>query len=205
MRKGSLNGWLKKEGFQTIEGGEKLIESYRKKNYVFTCMKVSGVTLAKGASRAELHPLRFTFETGGRDGIYFPMRITGLQKEPFDINLYVFYRAWLNDRLNRYGYTHQGFALNHRDWDTNQCKPNAGKAWSTPGKDPYLKDMAKVLPTVTSFFAKHHKGAPFYLTNLQAHHLKPAKVLAGEDLWLFPYYTNTSFVPFDKREGRPGR
>ncbi|NIP98362.1 MAG: hypothetical protein GWO24_35105, partial [Akkermansiaceae bacterium] len=46
-----------------LEGGEKLIESYRRKNYVFACVKVSDVTLENGARQAELHPLRFTFET----------------------------------------------------------------------------------------------------------------------------------------------
>ncbi len=201
---GVLNGWLKREGYQPLEGGEKLIESYRRKNYVFACVKVSDVTLENGAREAELHPLRFTFETGGRDGIYFPMRITGLQNEPFDINLYVFYRAWLNDRLNKYGYREHGFSLNHRDWDTPDCKPNAGKNWSDPASDPYLKGLRHTFPAVTAFFRKHHRGKHFYLTNIQARNLKPSRVRkAKNDLWLFPYYTNRKFVPFDKRDGGP--
>lgn len=203
-RAGVLNEWLKNEGFQQIEGGEKLIEEYRRKGYVFACTKVSKVTLEKGAKQVELHPLRFTFETGGRDGIYFPMRITGLQKSTFDINLYVFYRAWLNDRLNGYGYEKQGFTRNFRDWDSAACKPNAGKTWSSPGVDPYLKGLKKTIPTVSKFFKKHHSGQRFYLTNIQAHGLKPRKVLkAKNDLWMFPYYTNTKIVPYDKRDGGP--
>lgn len=203
-RKGVLNEWLQKEGFQKLEGGEKLIEDYRQKGFVFACTKVSQVTLQKGSKHSDLHPLRFTFETGGRDGIYFPMRITGLQEEPFNINLYVFYRAWINDDLNKYGYTKQGFHRNFRDWDTPACKPNAGKSWWNPGADPYLRDMKKKLPTVTRFFKERHSGRHFYLTNLQAWNLKPAKVLkARNDLWLFPYYTDRQFVPFDKRDGGP--
>lgn len=203
-RAGVLNEWLRKEGFQALPGGEKLIEEYRRKGFVFACTKVSEVTLDKGASQADLHPLRFTFETGGRDGIYFPMRITGLQTKPFDINLYVFYRAWLNDRINDYGYERQGFRRNFRDWDSRDCEPNAGKRWWTPKKDPYLKDFAKQLPTVTKFFQTHHRGQRFYLTNIQAHGLAPKRVLAAEnDLWLFPYYTNAKFTPFDKRDGGP--
>lgn len=203
-RAGVLNEWLRKEGFQSLPGGEELIEEYRRKGYVFACTKVNEVTLAKGASQAELHPLRFTFETGGRDGIYFPMRITGLQTKPFDINLYVFYRAWINDRINAYGYERQGFQRNFRDWDSRACEPNAGKQWWQAKKDPYLRDYAKRLPTVTKFFKTHHSGARFYLTNIQAHGLRPKKVLAASnDLWLFPYYTNAKFTPFDKRDGGP--
>lgn len=203
---GVLNQWLTREGFQPIEGGEKIIEDYRKRNYVFACVKVSDVTLAKGAQTADLHPLRFRFETGGRDGIYFPMRITGLQSKPFDINLYVFYRAWLNDNLNRHGYQRQGFTLHHRDWDTNQCQPNAGKDWSNPARDPYLKGLADTIPTVSSFLREHHREARFYLTNLKARDLNPRQVRrAKSDLWLFPYYTNRSFVPFDKRKGGVAR
>jgi hypothetical protein len=57
---------------------------------------------------------------------------------------------------------------------------------------------------VTRFFKERHSGRHFYLTNLQAWNLKPAKVLkARNDLWLFPYYTDRQFVPFDKRDGGP--
>ncbi len=198
---GTLNDWLVENGYQSLAGGDDVIGFYREKNYVFACAKVTDAALAKEGS-ADLHPLRFTFKTGGRDGIYFPMKMTGLQNDRFDVNLYVFYKAWLNDRLNKYGYTHRGFALNHRDWDTPRCKPNAGKTWSNPRNDPYLRDQSSQIPTVKRFFQRRHPGERFYLTNLQAFDLRPQEVRAwSDDLWLFPYYTNRQFVPYDARPG----
>ncbi|NNM28820.1 MAG: DUF2330 domain-containing protein [Akkermansiaceae bacterium] len=201
---GALNGWLAKEGFKPIENGEDVIEWYRGKGYVFSCIKVREVKLAEGVKDADLHPLRFTFETGGRDGIYFPMRLTGLQKKPFDVNLYVFYGAWLNDALDRHGFEHRGFRLVHRDWDTPKCRPNAGKTWSNPRGDPYLRDLSGTIPTVTAYFQKRHPGRRFYLTNLQAYGLKPGNVRDWtNDLWMFPYYLDRKFVPYDARDGGP--
>ena len=41
-------------------------------------------------------------------------------------------------------------------------------------------------------------------TTLQARGLKPDGVRHwSDDLWLFPYYVDTSFVPFDARPGGP--
>ncbi|MBN2492655.1 MAG: DUF2330 domain-containing protein [Planctomycetes bacterium] len=200
---GALNEWLEREGFQTLDDGEDVIAFYRRKGYVFACIKVSGAALAQG-SPVDLHPLRFTFETGGRDGIYFPLKMTGLQSTPFDVNLHVFYRAWLNDKLNRYGYVHRGFALEFRDWDSPSCKPNAGKSWSAPEEDPYLAPLAARIPTLKALFQKLHPGARYYLTNIQARQLKPADVRHwADDLWLFPYYTDPDFVPYDARPGGP--
>ena len=200
---GMLNVWLEDEGFQTLPDAEDVIGFYRKLGYVFTCIKVSETALGEG-DQLDLHPLRFTFRTGGRDGIYFPMRLTGLQSAPFDINLYVFYRYWLNDQLNSFGYKHHGFELIHRDWDTPQCEANGGKAWSAPLTDPYLHDLAESLPAVTKFFQKRHAGSRFYLTNIQARNLQPQDVRndAG-DLWLFPYYTRTKQIPYDASSGQP--
>jgi hypothetical protein len=31
---------------------------------------------------ADLHAMRFSFLTGGREAIYFPMKLTGLQQQP---------------------------------------------------------------------------------------------------------------------------
>ncbi len=203
-KEGVLNNWLVKEGFQPIVGGEKLIEEYRRRDYVFACVRVSGVIRKQGAAHAQLHPLRFTFETGGRDGIYFPMRITGLQEKPFNVNLYVFYRAWLNDSLNEYGYEQQGFTRRFRDWDSRACKANAGKAWWNPAGDPYLRSLADKLPTVSAFMKEHHHGKYFYLTNIQTRDLQPRDVLrARNDLWLFPYYTDRRVIPHDMRRGGP--
>ena len=200
---GALNEWLKQEGFQTLPDAEDVIGFYRKKGYVFACIKVSRAELEKDKA-VESHPLRFSFKTGGRDGIYYPMRMTGLQSQPFDVNLYVFYDAWLNDRLSKYGYIHRGLRLHYRDWDTRTCKANAGKTWSDPEGDPFLRSMAGRIPTVKKLFQTLHPGQRYYLTNLEAKRLDPARVRQWrDDLWLFPYYTDRRFVPLDARPGGP--
>ncbi len=198
---GALNQWLDAEGYQNLADGEDVIGFYRQKGYVFACIKVSQVELSTGTT-VDLHPLRFTFKTGGRDGIYFPMKMTGLQSEPFDVNLYVFYRFWINDALSKFGYVHRGFRLNYRDWDSSECEANGGKAYSAPQLDPFLRDFAFRLPNVTALFQKLHPGERYYLTNLQAFGLRPGEVRQwADDLWLFPYYTNKRFVPYDARSG----
>ena len=200
---GALTLWLTDNGFRAPEAAEDVIGSYRKKGYVFACVKVSDAAKGKG-TEASLHPLRFSFKTGGKDGIFFPMRLTGLQSEPFDVNLYVFYDKWINDRVSRFGYTHRGFSLTWRDYDSPACEPNAGKSWTDPGADPYLKGYESFFPTVTTLFRKLHPGARYYLTNIRATGLKAADVRAwSDDLWLFPYYTDPKMVPYDAREGGP--
>ena len=180
-----------------------MIRFYREKRYVFACVKVSDAKLA-GKTPVDLHPLRFSFKTGGRDAIYFPMKMTGLQEERFDVNLYVFYRAWINNRLNKFGYEHRGFRRKYRDWDTRDCKPNAGKSYSTPEEDVFLKDKAHVIPMVKELLQKLHPGEKYYLTNIQAFSLDPEEVREwSDDLWLFPYYVDRSFVPYDARPGVP--
>jgi len=199
---GSLDQWLEKEGFQTLgQDAEDVVGFYRRKGYVFACVKVSDAALSGGVA-VDLHPLRFTFRTGGCDGIYFPMKMTGLQRERFDVNLYVFYKAWLNENTAQYGYARRSFALKHRDWDTAQCRPNAGKAWSAPETDVFLRDLAHTVPTVAKLFQKLHPGERYYLTNLNALNLKPEFVRAwADDLWLFPNYSDRTFVPVDARPG----
>lgn len=200
---GKLNEWLTDNGYQSLDDAEDVLGFYREKGYVYACIRVSDTALGQSQGKGvDLHPLRFTFETGGSDGIYFPMKLTGLQSDPFDVNLYVFYGAWLNDRLNKFGYTHQGFELNYRDWDSPKCEPNAGKTYSEPEVDPFLKGYATRLKNTKELMQKLHPGEKFYLTNIQAYGLKPENVRKWkDDLWLFPYYTNKSFVPFDARPG----
>ena len=204
---GTLNEWLKENDYAELEDSDDVIEFYRKKGYVFACIKVTDVARAESKDTKEpfsLHPLRFSFKTGGRDGIYFPMRMTGLQTEPFDVNLYVFYDAWLNDDLSQFGYVHRGFELVHRDWDTSKCEANAGKSWSAPRSDHYLRPLAGTIPTVTKLFQKLHPGKRYYMTNLAARGLKPADVRQwSDDLWMFPYYTDRAMVPYDARQGGP--
>ena len=200
----ALNEWLTENGYQAVEGAEETIAFYRESGFVFTCIKVTDAKRPGGKRGRDLHPLKFFFETGGRDGIFFPMRLTGHQAEPFDVNLYVFYQAWLNDKLNGFGYVYRDFFLNYRDWDTSDCKPNAGKRWDIPSKDPFLKSLAHKVPVVADYFARHHPGERFYLTNLQARNLKPKSIRKWPgDLWMFPYYTNRKFTPYDARPGGP--
>jgi hypothetical protein len=200
---GKLNQWLKEEGYQTLPDADDVIAHYRKKGYVFACIKVANTRLSQ-LETVDLHPLRFTFKTGGRDGIYFPMKMTGLQKQPFDVNLYVFFRFWINDRLSKFGFEHRGFRLRYRDWDSDDCEPDAGKWYSRPELDPFLKNLAHTIPAVTKLFQKLHPGENYYLTNIQAYDLRPEDVrLWSDDLWLFPYYTGSSRVPYDVQNNGP--
>jgi hypothetical protein len=198
---GALNAWLAKEGYQTLDDADDVLDFYRRKKYVYACIKVSEAQLSK-QQPVDLHPLRFSFKTGGRDGIFFPMKMTGLQQSPFDVNLYVFYGAWLNDNVSKYGYEHRGLRRKYRDWDSPRCEPDAGKTYSTPRNDPFLRDYAHRIPTVAALFQRLHPGERYYLTNIQALGLQPAEVRQwSDDLWLFPYYVNPKFVPYDARRG----
>lgn len=200
---GALNPWLEKEGFQPLENAEDVIGFYRDKGFVFCCIKVQSEILAK-EKKIDSHPLRFSFKTGGQDGVFFPMKMTGLQQESFDINLYVFYRYWINDKLNKFGYMNRGFELYFRDFDTRECVSNGGKAYSLPESDPYLKAYARRIPTVTKLFQKLHPGKKYYLTNIKARNLKPEDVRDwSDDLWMFPYYTDKSVVPYDVQDDGP--
>lgn len=202
-QEGGLNPWLEKEGFQKLEDAEDVIGFYRKKDYVFCCIKVRSESLAT-EKKIDSHPLRFTFKTGGQDGIYFPMKMTGLQQDHFDINLYVFYRFWINDKLNKFGYQNRGFELAFRDYDTKECEANGGKAYSLPSSDPYLKFYARHIPTVTRLFQKLHPGKKYYLTNIKARNLDPEDVREwSDDLWVFPYYTDRTVVPYDVQDNGP--
>jgi len=59
-----------------------------------------------------------------------------------------------------------------------------------------------LIPELTAYFQKRHAGERFYLTNIKAYRMKPADVRQWKnDLWMFPYYTDKSFVPYDARLG----
>ena len=65
-----------------------------------------------------------------------------------------------------------------------------------------LQGYAGRLKTVAALMQKLHPGERYYLTNIQASQLKPDDVREwSDDLWLFPYYTDRKFVPFDARPG----
>lgn len=138
------------------------------------------------------------------EDLILKMKLTGLQHERFDVNLYVFYRYWLNDELNRFGYVKRGFSLKYRDWDGPHDRPNEGKRWAKPETDPFLRNAAKHIPTVGKLFAELHPNEKFYLTNIRADRLDPQEVKAWpDDLWLFPYYRDPHFIPYDARSGGP--
>ncbi len=184
---GELNRWLKKEGYQELgDGAEDVLKFYREKKYVFACLKVID---AKPDERKyiELHPLRFTFKTGRDEGIYFPMKLTGLQSDPFDIDLYVFHRYWIDGHQSDAGYEHHGFRLDYRDWDSSACKANAGKTYFAPEADPFLNPKAHLLPAVTRLFQKLHPGKHYYLTKISGT-FRPEDVRVwSDDLWLETY------------------
>lgn len=193
----ALNTWLKKEGYQELVDQDDVIKSYIDKKYFFACMKVK-----RDSTEGSLHPLRFEFKTGGHDGIYFPMKMTGLQTDPFDINLYVFYQAWLNKDINKFGYAHLDFQLKYRDHDTRQCDANAGKSWSNPEGDPLLKRASHIVPNVKKLFSKLYPGERFYLSNISSKDVQPVDMRQWkDDLWLFPHYTNKSMIPKDVSSG----
>jgi hypothetical protein len=189
---GALNEWLKQEDYQPLpEDAEDVLGFYREKKYVFACVKVTKAEPDE-RSYSELHPLRFTFQTGREEGIYFPMKMTGLQSDPFDVTLYVFHRWWIDDRQTEQGYKHRGFRLDYRDWDTPRCEANAGKTYSDPESDPFLSSRTDYLPTVTRLFQKLHPGKRYYLTKIGGH-FQPADVRQWEDdLWLETYRSRTA-------------
>ena len=192
----ALNKWLKAEGYQELEDKANILKEYIDKKYVFACVKVKDVS--NDEKRKELHPLRFSFKTGGKDGIYFPMKMTGLQEESFDINLYVFYRYWVNQRNNKFGYQKLGFEKRYRDYDTRACESNGGKNYGDPKSDPLLKQAAHLMPNVSEMFKRLYPDDRFYLTNIYTKDMS-AETVRGwkDDLWLFPNYTDHSKVPMD--------
>jgi hypothetical protein len=199
----ALNRWLVEQGYQPLEQADDVLNFYQRKNYVFACIRVNDAAL-RGDVPVEITPLRLRFNTGGRDGIIFPMKLTGLQAANFNVNLYVFARSWINNNLNQFGYEQQGFRLNFRDYDSSTCIANSGKWFANPTADQYLKPLAESIPNVTRLMQRLYPEGRFYLTKLSAYQLNPIDVRHwADDLWLFPYYTNTAFVPYDVRAAGP--
>ena len=66
---GALNRWLAREGFRTLDSAGEVIGHYREKGFVFACVKVRDAAVKPGAT-IDLHPLRFTFETGRPGQLY---------------------------------------------------------------------------------------------------------------------------------------
>ncbi|MEZ6073880.1 MAG: DUF2330 domain-containing protein [Pirellulales bacterium] len=213
---GALNEWLDAEGYEPIENGDDVISEYREKGYVFCCIKVSEAHAAE-REEANLHPLRFRFLTGGRDSVYFPMKLTSLQDERFHVNLYVFTRRELNDRHGPFGFERRGFHSTFSDsWETwpvhtegpGATEPRtAGRpVWSDAEHDLYLRDVAGKIPTVTSLFREAYPGERFILTTVGARYLEPADIRKWpSDLWIFPRLGSRRAIPLDARHGGPAR
>ena len=75
--------------------------------------------------------------------------------------------------------------------------------WTTSFQSPSrIASLAPRIPTLKKLFQKLHPGEKYYLTNIQAFDLRPDEVRRWKsDLWLFPYYTDEHFVPYDARLG----
>ncbi len=199
-----LNKWLEESEYRPLaKNAEEILAFYREKGYVFACINVSDARLRKGIP-VDFRTFRFSFKTGGRDGIYFPMKMSGLQEKPFEVNLYVFYKAWLNDHVSKFGHDNRGFLMRYRDWDTPTCTANAGKNYSDPEHDSFLAAHTNGLVTFSELCQRLHPGAPYYLTHLHSGTLDPQAVRSwSDDLWLFPNYVDPAFVPHDVRPSGP--
>jgi hypothetical protein len=204
LEKGALDAWLEKEGFRSREHeGKDVVEFYRQKGYVFACVKVSDVKLAKGRT-LELPPLRFTFETGGRDGVYFPMKMTSLQKEPFDLELHIFSPKPIDENASQYGYAHRGLRGLYREGNEDGDAPKEGRSWSALESDRFLKRDASHLPSLAELFRRVRPGGEHYLTSIGTRGMRPQALESWrDDLWVFPRYPEADFVPFDARPGGP--
>jgi hypothetical protein len=81
----ALQSWLRENGFVVSSNSDPVIESYVRDGWVFVAAKVR-----RDKSDAETstpHPLSFTFKT---DRAVYPMRLTGVDSDSLQVDLYVF-------------------------------------------------------------------------------------------------------------------
>jgi hypothetical protein len=81
----ALQGWLKTNGFAAPASRDQAIASYVKDGWVFVAAKIRRDDPA--LQTATPHPLSFTFKTGKA---VYPMRLTGIDNGPVQVDLYVF-------------------------------------------------------------------------------------------------------------------
>jgi hypothetical protein len=81
----ALQGWLKANGFAAPANRDQAIASYVKDGWVFVAAKIRRDNPA--LQTATPHPLSFTFKT---EKAVYPMRLTGIDNGPVQIDLYVF-------------------------------------------------------------------------------------------------------------------
>ena len=167
---GGLNGWLGENGYQALP--DDIVEFYRRKGWVFAAIKVHE---AAGAGERVLHPLRFRFRPDKEDAMVYPMKISGYQDQPMDINIYVFYESWINVDADENGSLAKGFLARYKEGWSDK--------WST------LQLEHEPLQRVRQFFLNTHANEWFYLTNIYQRQLKPADIRAWtEDLYIYPHY-----------------
>jgi hypothetical protein len=81
----ALQAWLKANGFAAPANRDQAIASYVKDGWVFVAAKIRRDDPA--LQTATSHPLSFTFKT---EKAVYPMRLTGIDNGPVQIDLYVF-------------------------------------------------------------------------------------------------------------------
>lgn len=81
----ALQIWLQDNGFAMTTNSEPVIASYVKDGWVFVAAKVQRHQMERQTNT--LHPLSFTFKT---EKPVYPMRLTGVDNGPLEVELYVF-------------------------------------------------------------------------------------------------------------------
>ena len=165
--------WLADNGYRRVEAGRGPVRRRIARRVTSSPASGSTTPRRRRASRPTCTRSGSRSRPGAATGSTSRCGSRASSPAPFDVNLYVFYDKWINDRINGFGYAHRGFALHWRDYDGPECTPNAGKRWSDPSADPYLGPFAAIVPTVTKLCQKLHPGARYYLTNLRADRAGP--------------------------------
>jgi hypothetical protein len=176
---GGLNGWLEQNGFQTLP--EEVVTFYSGKGWVYAAIKVNE---AAGTGERVLHPLHFRFRPDREDAMVYPMKISGTQSAPMDVNLYVFSSSWINVDTDENGTLASGFDARYKEPDSHD--------WSKSDNEPEATQLVRV----RQFFLKHHAGESFYLTNIHQERLDPAALRGwADDLYITSdYYTFASWL-----------
>ncbi len=81
----ALQTWLRENGFTVTTNSEPVIADYVKDGWIFVAAKVRRDQA--GSQTSTPHPLSFTFKT--KQPVY-PMRLTGVDNGPLQVELYVF-------------------------------------------------------------------------------------------------------------------
>jgi len=172
--KGALNQWLKENGYVELKAAENEIEYYRNLGWVFVAIKVRDA-IAEQES-ADLHPLRFQFQTRQEDEMVYPLRLSVFQKSPLDVNLYILSDSPINIDYDEKGVLTKGFEARYE-----------GDSYVTWWQ--YRVEGGPQMFHTRQFFLKNYPRESFILTNIQAWGLKPDDIREWtEDLYIYPRY-----------------